>query len=344
MVGVLQVMSRQIKQTGCSSLLSALTEAYRPNEVGVPHATVIIGGMGLLICNMAMRSKPTPIPRSGSDQPAALRQRIDGLRFNEKMSTDAGAPLIVPLDQVTKRSSDRAIGGKNRTVVANFDLSPNRLRQWVKARETPLARALYNLARWAQRASVPVVPGLHKALYFLHRQTASGLSRLVSALWYKPLFQSQLERPARRLFLFGGMPVVRGPVRVRLGSDCRVDGNTLILGRRTGATTPELVVGDNVDLGLGTIIAVGCSVEIGNNVRLTPSVNLFGYPGHPVDAEARARGEAETEDQVGDIILEDDVWLASRVIVMQGVRIGRRVDQQTVDQPPAFSDAMCASP
>jgi len=207
--------------------------------------------------------------------------------------------------------------------VANFDLSPTGMRQWVKARETPYARALYNLARGMQRASIPVVPGLHKVLYFLHRQTVGGLSGLAHALWYKPLFQSRLERPAPRLFLYGGMPVVNGPLRMRFGSDCRVAGVMTISGRSTGAETPELVVGDNVDLGWGSTISVGRRVEIGNNVRLAPGVLLLGYPGHPVDPEARARGEPETEDQVGDIILEDDVWLASRVIVMEGVRIGR---------------------
>ena len=50
---------------------------------------------------------------------------------------------------------------------------------------------------------------------------------------------------------------------------------------------------------------------------------LAGYPGHPLDARARAAGAADTDEQVGDIILEDDVWLATGVTVIAGVRIGR---------------------
>jgi hypothetical protein len=57
-------------------------------------------------------------------------------------------------------------------------------------------------------------------------------------------------------------------------------------------------------------------------VRLAANVHLAGYPGHPIDAAARARGEPETDDQVGDIVLEDDVWLATGVTVLKGVRIG----------------------
>ena len=31
----------------------------------------------------------------------------------------------------------------------------------------------------------------------------------------------------------------------------------------------------------------------------------------------------DTEDQVGDIVIENDVWLATGVTVLAGVRIGR---------------------
>ncbi|WP_060586152.1 hypothetical protein [Aeromonas schubertii] len=62
---------------------------------------------------------------------------------------------------------------------------------------------------------------------------------------------------------------------------------------------------------------------LGDHVRIAGRAFLAGYPGHPLDAEARARGEPDQESQVGDIILEDHVWLATGVMVMAGVRIGR---------------------
>jgi acetyltransferase-like isoleucine patch superfamily enzyme len=82
-------------------------------------------------------------------------------------------------------------------------------------------------------------------------------------------------------------------------------------------------VGNNVDIGWQTTIAVGRSIEIGNNVRSAGRAFLAGYPGHPIDAAARATGAPDTEDQIGDIVLEDDVWLATGVTVSAGVRIGR---------------------
>ncbi len=197
------------------------------------------------------------------------------------------------------------------------------LRQWVKKRETPMARMVYNVGMWSRKASVPVIPGLHNGLYHLHQFGANSIAAATRTLWYTPLFQSRLEKPAPGLHLYGGMPLVLGKLKMTLGRDCRVAGMMTISGRTSADISPELIVGDNVDLGWGSSIAVGSRIVIGNNVRLAQGILLMGYPGHPLDAEARARGDADTIDQIGDIVLEEDVWLASRVIVSAGVTIGR---------------------
>lgn len=198
-----------------------------------------------------------------------------------------------------------------------------RLRQWVKARDTPSADRIYRLAKWARAFSVPMIPALHGPLYQAHRLIVSGIANTTRALWYTPLFQSRLQAPAPRLYLYGGLPLVLGNIRITIGADCRVAGKINISGRTSSPTTPELIIGDNCDIGWGSTIAVGRLISIGNNVRLAANVQLAGYPGHPLDAVARARGEPETDDQVGDIILEDDVWLATGTTVLRGVRIGR---------------------
>ncbi len=202
-------------------------------------------------------------------------------------------------------------------------LNPTTFRRWVKRRETPLARTIYGAGMWLRYANVPVIPGLHSGLYQVTNAIANTARTLVRTLWSTPLFQSQLTKPATRLYLYGGIPYIVGAVRITLGEGCRVAGKISIMGRTSGDVTPELIVGDNVDIGWDSTIAVGRRIEIGNNVRLAAGVQLLGYPGHPLDAEARATGAPETDAQVGDIILEDDVWLATRTMVMSGVRIGR---------------------
>ena len=98
---------------------------------------------------------------------------------------------------------------------------------------------------------------------------------------------------------------------------------TTISGRAVGENIPQLIIGDNVGIGWRTSISVGQSVAIGDNVRIAGDCYLAGYPGHPIDAKLRALGKPDTEAQVGNITLEDDVWLATGVKVMPGVTIGR---------------------
>jgi acetyltransferase-like isoleucine patch superfamily enzyme len=198
-----------------------------------------------------------------------------------------------------------------------------RMRRWVKARDGWLANAIYRFATGLRTASMPAIPGVHLALYVLHRGVAGGWASLTRILWYTPLLQSRLERPASRLYCYSGMPLVLGPVSLRFGRSVRISGQTTISGRTASITRPRLTVGDNVDIGWQTTIAVGRRVDIGNNVRIAGRAFLAGYPGHPLDAAARAAGAPDSEDQVGDIVLEDDVWLATGVTVSAGVRIGR---------------------
>jgi len=197
------------------------------------------------------------------------------------------------------------------------------LQRWVKARNGFAANTAYTIAMALRHASMPVVPSVHGALYVLHRGVAGAWANTTRIVWYTPLFQSRLERPAKRLYCYSGMPLVLGNVTMSFGEAVRISGQTTISGRAASTPTPRLVVGNNVDIGWQTTIAVGRRVEIGNNVRIAGRAFLAGYPGHPLDPAARAAGRPDTDDQIGDIILEDDVWLATGVTVSAGVRIGR---------------------
>jgi acetyltransferase-like isoleucine patch superfamily enzyme len=167
-----------------------------------------------------------------------------------------------------------------------------------------------------------VIPGFHRILYFLHRSIRLFIANVMRILYWSPLFKSRLKNNPKRLYLFGGLPGVLGPLDISIGDDCRVAGMITLSARGVSSQRPRLIVGNNVDIGWQSNIAVGTQIVFGNNVRIAGRAFLAGYPGHPLDAQARAKGLADTSDQIGDIILEDDVWLASRVSVMAGVSIG----------------------
>ncbi len=196
------------------------------------------------------------------------------------------------------------------------------LKQWAKSGQSPAARALWRTAKALRGASVPCIPAIHRPLYNIRNMILEALTFVVRAGWTTPLFQSRLQGTAPRLFIYGGMPLVLGPVRITMGSDIRLSGQTTISGRPSSTPAPELIVGNNVGIGWQTTIAVGTRIVLGDNVRIAGRAFLAGYPGHPVDAADRAAGLACTDEQSGDIILEKDVWLATGVTVMAGVTIG----------------------
>lgn len=201
-------------------------------------------------------------------------------------------------------------------------MSATSFRQWAKSGRSPLARAIFRTAKAVRGASMPCVPAIHRPLYAGSRAAMGLVDWLVRTAWTTPLFQSRLAAPAPGLFLYGGMPLVTGPVTIRMGRDVRLSGATTISGRPTSVPAPVLEVGDNVGIGWQTTISVGTRIVLGDNVRIAGRTFLAGYPGHPVDAADRAAGKPCTEDQIGDIVLERDVWLGTGVLVMAGVTIG----------------------
>lgn len=198
----------------------------------------------------------------------------------------------------------------------------NNSKQWLKTSSHPMAKLLFvNIKRIINvelNAPKFVLAPLY-ALFCLIRNSIANISRI---FFWTPLFKGRLNTFGARLYLYGGLPYISGPVAINLGQDCRISGQTTITGRTCAPTQPALTVGNNVDIGWMTTIAVGSSVQLGDNVRIAGRALLAGYPGHPLNAELRAQGLPETDAQVGAIIIEQDVWLATGVSVMAGVTIG----------------------
>jgi len=200
----------------------------------------------------------------------------------------------------------------------------NQCKVWVKKRDTPLKRFFYDTVKGVVRIGLPSIPLIHLTIYGIVKSIALTFHWLMNTLYWKPVFVCWLMNQPKNLLLYGsGLPYLSGPLEFTMGNDCRVSTQITVCGRTVGDIKPNLTIGDNVDIGWGSGIYVGTNIIIGNNVRIAGQGTLAGYPGHPVDAVARANGEPDTDDQARDIILEDDVWLARSVIVNAGVRVGK---------------------
>lgn len=196
-------------------------------------------------------------------------------------------------------------------------------KNWLKNSDSLIAARLYYIAKLIISAELPLPKKAASALYNVFTLSRSALNNMSRACLWTPLFRGRLTSCGKFLQLYGGLPFISGPLKIHLGDHCRVSGRTTLTGRSNAYNAPQLFVGDNVDIGWMTTIAVGQTVSIGNNVRIAGQCFLAGYPGHPMNREDRALGLPETPDQVANIVLEDDVWLSTGVTVISGVTIGR---------------------
>ena len=89
----------------------------------------------------------------------------------------------------------------------------------------------------------------------------------------------------------------------------------------------NIQIGNNVNLGFRPIImATKSKIIIGDHVMFGPEVMIIGG-NHRYDFIGKFMDEINDsqkrpEDDIG-VIIEDDVWIGARVIVLDGVRIGR---------------------
>ncbi|WP_022941052.1 acyltransferase [Psychromonas hadalis] len=199
----------------------------------------------------------------------------------------------------------------------------NQSKIWLKTSPNPIAKYLFKQLKAILHLELPAPKFVLRCCYALFVVFRNLFATMMRIFCWTPLFKGRLQSVGKFLNLYGGLPYISGPIQISLGDNCRVSGQTTFSGRCTAKVIPRLTVGNNVDIGWMTTIAVGNKVILGNNVRIAGRALLAGYPGHPFDANDRALGLPELDEQVGDIILEDDVWLATGVSVMAGVRIGQ---------------------
>jgi len=201
-------------------------------------------------------------------------------------------------------------------------LTLNTTKQWLKNSRHPAAQPLFVLLKKIVNVEIPAPKCLFTPAYSLYRLLQSGFLSCARIVFWTPLFKGRLEKVGRHLNLYGGLPYISGPLHITIGDNCRVSGHSTFTGRSCATAVPQLILGNNIDIGWMTTIAVGTKVVLGDNVRIAGRALLAGYPGHPVDRKDRALGLPETDAQAADITIEKDVWLATGVSVMAGVRIG----------------------
>ncbi|CAK1736018.1 acyltransferase [Vibrio crassostreae] len=203
--------------------------------------------------------------------------------------------------------------------------SIHQFKHWLKFHPNSRIRNVFFILKNIRSAELPTPKVFNRALYQVHKLIVNIIGGVTRFCYWTPAFKGRVAQCGKRLYLYGGLPFVSGPLQISIGDDCRVSGHTTFSGCTQpleGLEHPLLSIGNNVDIGWQSTIAVGKRVIISDNVRIAGGAFLFGYSGHPLDAKRRAQGEGDDPQQIGDIILEQDIWLGTNVTVKGGVTIG----------------------
>lgn len=111
-----------------------------------------------------------------------------------------------------------------------------------------------------------------------------------------------------------GRPEVINEGYLELGRLVRIWSNVFRTRLAVGPGA-QLTIGNNCRLN-GTTIAATYKVKIGNNCRLAPF-------SHIMDSDYHDLNDREQPGQQAAVVLEDDVWIGTRSIVLRGVTIHR---------------------
>jgi maltose O-acetyltransferase len=163
------------------------------------------------------------------------------------------------------------------------------------------ASALELYKKWNRDSSLPVTERLRKA-------QSVALDRFRARLYLRRAEVGARVRVA-------GRPRITIKGALRIGDDCffRSLVAPIELYVSPGAT---MSLGRRVRINSGTTLSSSSQLVIGDRVEIGPHVTIHDNSFHELY-------DREMAPESRPVIIEDDVWLASRCTVLPGVRIGR---------------------
>lgn len=124
--------------------------------------------------------------------------------------------------------------------------------------------------------------------------------------------------------------LVKGPLRVRnagrieVGAGCIFDSSCESPIQLDVGKSALLTIGDDVYFNEGVHIVCNIAVSIGARCLIASDVVILDDDGHPVDwHERHHHWPVAPEDRLGaPIVIEENVWVGTRAIILKGVHIG----------------------
>ena len=153
-----------------------------------------------------------------------------------------------------------------------------------------------------------------------------SLQRKARGTWWKILstYYAQRCQVIGERFLVKGLMRLSNRGTFEVGNNCLIDSSWMRSVKIDVGRDAILKIGSQVYLNEGVNITCNISVSIGNRCLFAPEVVIIDDDGHPVDWQHRHDyWPAGPKTRLGaPVIIEDNVWLGTRAMVLKGVTIG----------------------
>lgn len=196
------------------------------------------------------------------------------------------------------------------------------LRHWARKSEHPSAAMLRGLRQRGRGFTLPaprVVLLPYLWLFLALRGSVFFLRRVLVA---EPLFKAYCTRVGKGVTTGIFVPWVHGSGELLVGDHVHVSGKLGIHFAASFVARPRLVIGDHTDLSHDVRFVVGREIRLGSHVQVAGGVTFRDSGGHPVDPGQRQAGAAPGLADVKPVVINDNVWIGTGVLVMPGTEIG----------------------
>ena len=196
------------------------------------------------------------------------------------------------------------------------------LRYWVANSPHPAAAGVRAMRRGVRGFTLPAPRVLIRPYLWLYVGLREVIFFLRRTLIAEPLFKAYCTRFGKGVTTGIYVPWVQGRGDLIVGDHVRISGKLNITFAARFVERPLLVIGDHSDIAHDSRFVVGKEIRIGSHVEVAGSVVFRDSGGHPADPALRAAGAPPDAADVKPIIVHDNVWIGSNVLVMPGTEIG----------------------
>lgn len=169
--------------------------------------------------------------------------------------------------------------------------------------------------------NIPAPKWLWLPMAYLRESVLFIFWRLRSILWSTPIFKARCTKCGKNLQIGNFIPFIFGFGDLTLGNNVELVKVGFFFAANF-EDKPSIRIGDNTHIGYNTSIVCSKSIEIGSNCLISVDVSIADSDDHPNDPEKRKNRERPDSKMAKPVVIEDNVWICQKAIILKGVSIG----------------------